>query len=377
MNNAEAEMEKQQELSSDKVFNRRVIDITIKLSAMAIIILWCLAIIKPFILITIWAAILAVALYPVHAKLSTLLRGNKKLASTVIALVGISLIAIPSINLSSSAIDSAQHVYTGLEEGTLKIPAANESIKEWPVVGEKLFTLWQEASQDIQKVASRYPEQIKSFSSTLLSAVAGIGGGIFQFIISLIIAVVFMAKSAPLHHGVSKLMRRLMNENGDRTINTTIATIRSVATGVLGVAVIQSLLSGVGLMIAEIPGAGIWAIVVLVLAIAQLPPILVLGPIAAYFFTVADTTPAITFLVFSILVSASDAFLKPLFLGRGMSIPMLVILLGAIGGMLLSGIIGLFVGAVVLALGYELMMDWLGQNKDSETDQGKEEASES
>jgi predicted PurR-regulated permease PerM len=353
-------MKNLQELTSDQAFNRRVIDIAIKLGAMAIIIIWCFAIIRPFILITIWAAILAVALYPLHVKLTTALKGNKKIASTIVALVGISIIAIPSINLSSSAIDSAQHIYTGVEEGTLQIPAPDESIKEWPLVGDKLFTLWQDSSQDIQKVVGQYPEQLKSFSGTLLSSVAGIGGGILQFIVSLIIAVVFMAKSAPLHQGMSKLMRRLMNDNGERTINTTIATIRSVATGVLGVAVIQSLISGVGLMIADIPGAGIWAIAVLILAIAQLPPILILGPIAAYYFSVADTTPAIAFLIFSIIVSASDAFLKPLFLGRGMSIPMLVILLGAIGGMLLSGIIGLFVGAVVLALGYELMIDWLG-----------------
>lgn len=365
-------MKDPQELTNDQAFNRRVIDIAIKLSLMTIILLWCFAIISPFILITIWAAILAVALYPLHKKLSAMLKGNKKLASTIIAVVGISLLAIPSINLSSSAIDSAQHVYSGIEEGTLKIPAADESIKEWPVIGEKLYDLWQDASKDIQKVAGQYPEQIKSLSSTLLSGVAGIGGGIFQFIISLIIAVVFMAKSESLHLGVSKLMCRLMSDNGDRTIKTAVATIRSVATGVLGVAVIQSLLSGVGLMIADIPGAGIWAIVVLVLAIAQLPPILVLGPIAAYYFSVADTTPAIAFLIFSIIVSTSDAFLKPLFLGRGMSIPMIVILLGAIGGMILSGIIGLFVGAVVLALGYELMIDWLGQTPDTEAKEQSE-----
>jgi len=366
-------MKTSQELTIDQAFNRRVIDIAIKLSAMAMIILWCFSIIRPFILITVWAAILAVALYPLHEKLTALLKGNKKLASAIIALVGISIIAVPSINLSSSAIDSAQHVYNGIEDGTLKIPAADESIKEWPLVGEKLFNLWQDASQDIQKVAGQYPEQVKSLSSTLLSAVAGIGGGILQFIVSLIIAVVFMAKSASLHLGVSKLMRRLMNDSGDRTISTTIATIRSVATGVLGVAVIQSLLSGIGLMIADIPGAGIWAIAVLILAIAQLPPIIILGPVAAYYFSVADTTPAVAFLIFSIIVSASDAFLKPLFLGRGMSIPMIVILLGAIGGMLLSGIIGLFVGAVVLALGYELMMDWLGHtSKDKIEDKATE-----
>ncbi len=354
-------MNNPQNLNSDQLFGRRIIDIAIKLAAMAIIISWCFAIIEPFILITIWAAILAVALYPAHAKLSQLFKGNKKLASIIIALVGTALIALPAINLSSSIINSAQYVHTGIEEGTLEIPAADESIKDWPVIGEKAYDFWQAASENIQKVGEQYSEYIKSFASKLLSGAAGIGSSILQFIISLIIAVVFMAKSTQLHLGISKFMRRLMNANGERTINTTIATIRSVAVGVLGVAVIQSIMSGVGLLIADIPAAGVWAVIVLVLAIAQLPPILILGPIAAYYFTVADTTPAIIFLIFSIFVSASDAFLKPMFLGRGMKLPMLVILLGAIGGMLMSGIIGLFVGAVVLAIGYELMIDWLDQ----------------
>ena len=356
-------MTEQSNSANEQLFNRRIIDIVIKLTALAFIIGWCFQIVRPFVLIVIWGAIIAVALHPLHNKLSAVLKGNKKLASTLIALIGISIIAVPSVHLTSSAIDSAQHFYTGLEGGKLQIPAANKSIKEWPLVGEKLYDLWVEASKDLQKVAGQYSEQIKNLSSTILSAAAGIGGSILQFIVSLIIAVVFMAKSTAMHQGVSTLMRRLMNDNGERTIATTIATIRSVATGVLGVAFIQALLSGIGLLIADVPGAGIWAIAVLLFAIAQLPPILVLGPIAAYYFSVADTTPAVIFLIFSIIVSMSDAFLKPLFLGRGMDIPMLVILLGAIGGMLLSGIIGLFVGAVVLALGYQLMMDWLAHQQ--------------
>ena len=352
----------EQEKRIDKQINRRVVDIAIKLTALAAVVVWCYQIISPFILIFIWASILAVALQPLHVNLCKVLKGSKSLASIIIALVGISLIALPAISLSSSSFDSAQHIYTGIENGTLKIPAADESIKNWPIIGEQSYALWQSASEDLQKVASQYSEQIKSLSSTLLSAAAGIGGSILHFIISLIIAVVLMAKSSACSHGASLLMNRLMNENGSRTIATTIATIRSVATGVLGVAVIQSLLSGVGLLIAGIPGAGVWSVIVLLLAIAQLPPIIILGPIAAYYFSVADTVPAIAFLVFSIIVSMSDAFLKPLFLGRGMDIPMLVILIGAIGGMLLSGIIGLFVGAVVLALGYQLMLDWLAHN---------------
>jgi len=146
------------------------------------------------------------------------------------------------------------------------------------------------------------------------------------------------------------------------------ATIRSVAQGVLGVALIQSILAGIGLLLIGVPYAGVWAGLVLLLAIVQLPPILILGPIVVYVFSVAETVPAVVFMIWSMLVSSSDAFLKPLFLGRGMDIPMLVILLGAIGGMILSGIIGLFVGAVVLAVGYTLFTVWLEQEQ-----QGSEE----
>lgn len=349
--------------TSEQDFNRRVTDIVLRLSALALTLYFCFQIIKPFVLIVLWGAIMAIALYPLHTKLSALLKGRQKLASIIIAIVGIALIAIPAVNLSSSSIESAQYLYQNFENDTLKIPSANASVKEWPLIGVPLYEFWQSASEDLEKVASQYSEQLKNLSAILLSGVIGISTSILQFIISLIIAVVFMTKSTACHQGISTLMHRLMGVNGSRTIKTTIATIRSVATGVLGVAAIQSLLSGIGLLVAGIPGAGIWAIVVLMLAIAQLPPILILGPIAAYYFSVADTTPAVIFLIFSILISMSDAALKPLFLGRGMDIPMLVILLGAIGGMLFAGIIGLFVGAVALALGYQLMMDWLAQTK--------------
>ena len=107
------------------------------------------------------------------------------------------------------------------------------------------------------------------------------------------------------------------------------------------------------------PAPGIWAAIVLVLAIVQLPPLLVLGPIAVWVFSAMDATPATIFAVYAFVVSISDSFLKPMFLGRGMEIPMLVILLGAIGGAILSGIIGLFLGAVVLALGYEILKSWM------------------
>jgi predicted PurR-regulated permease PerM len=193
----------------------------------------------------------------------------------------------------------------------------------------------------------------------MLHAAAGVGAGVLQFIVSFIIAAVFLMNA----EGAGKAMRRLANrltaEQGDELLDMSVSTIRSVAVGVIGIAFIQAMLGGLGMMFAGVPAAGLLAIVILVLAIAQLPPLLVLGPVAFYVFSAESTTVATIFLIWSVLVSFSDAVLKPLFLGRGVDVPMLVILLGAIGGMITSGIVGLFVGAIVLALGYKLLRAWI------------------
>jgi predicted PurR-regulated permease PerM len=184
--------------------------------------------------------------------------------------------------------------------------------------------------------------------------------GVLQLVLSIIISGVLVAIAPDAYQLTTKIFSRLTNtKHGQEYTDLSKATIRSVAQGVLGVALIQAVLAAIGMGVMGVPGWGLWSIVILVFAIAQLPPILVLGFVIAYVFSVADTTPAVIFAIYSLIVSASDGFLKPLFLGRGMSTPMLVILLGAIGGMLLSGIIGLFVGAIVLALGYELFIKWL------------------
>ena len=185
-----------------------------------------------------------------------------------------------------------------------------------------------------------------------------------QFVLSIIISGILVANASSAYDVTIKIFARLTNNKSGKTYaDLSKATIRSVAQGVLGVAIIQAVLSALGMMVMDVPAWGLWTLAVLVVAIAQIPPIVILGFVSAYVFSVAETTPAIIFLVYCIVVSSSDGFLKPLFLGRGMSTPMLVILLGAIGGMIMSGIIGLFVGAIVLALGYELFMAWLDKSE--------------
>jgi predicted PurR-regulated permease PerM len=329
------------------------------------LIVWCLQILNPFILPVLWGTIIAVAIYPIYRKLENFLGGRVKIAATIYTLIALTLLITPTALVSNSLIDTSVKVTEEYKSGKLVIPTPSEKVAEWPLVGEKVYKFWNSAATNLEKTVNAYLPQIKDLAGGMLSAVAGIGGSIVQFIISIIISGVFVANAPAAYKVVISLFSRLTSEQtGKEYTDLTKDTIRSVAQGVLGVAVIQSVLSALGMYVMDVPAWGLWSVLILVMAIAQLPPLLVLVFVISYVFSVAETTPAVIFMIYSLIVSASDGFLKPLFLGRGMQTPMLVILLGAIGGMMLSGIIGLFVGAIILALGYELFMKWLNANKD-------------
>ncbi len=156
-----------------------------------------------------------------------------------------------------------------------------------------------------------------------------------------------------------KIFKVLVGEKGNNFSDLSVATIRSVVQGVIGIAVIQTVFLSLGMYLVDMPAAGVFSIIVLLVAIMQLPPALIMIPIIIYVFSYADTTPAIIFAIWSIAWSAADSFLKPMFLGKGVDIPMLVVLLGSIGGMMLAGPVGLFVGSVILALAYKIFIAML------------------
>jgi predicted PurR-regulated permease PerM len=277
--------------------------------------------------------------------------------------------------LSGSLVENSKALSEQVETGTLVVPPPADSVREWPLIGEQTYGAWKLASVNLEAALKKFKPQVTAVSKWALSAAAGVGGGILMFIVSVIIAGAFLVFGDSGSKAIETIAGRVMGKKGGTEfVELAGATIRSVAQGVLGVALIQSTLAAIGLLVMGVPYAGVWAALVLLLAIVQLPPLLILGPIVVYEFTVAEIVPAVIFMIWSLIVSVSDGFLKPLFLGRGMEIPMLVILLGAIGGMILSGIIGLFVGAVVLAVGYSLFMAWVDQDRQDSEEQSPVES---
>jgi predicted PurR-regulated permease PerM len=224
--------------------------------------------------------------------------------------------------------------------------------------------VWNAAATNLEATLNKFAPQLRSAGENALAFAGHTVGSAFQFVFSVIIAGVLLMSASGGYTASRNILSSLVGEErGPAFTDMSILTIRSVVKGVLGVALIQAILSAVGLLVAGVPAAGLWAGLVLVLAIIQLPPLIVLGPIAIWYFSTAEPLPATIFLVFSIIVSISDAFLKPLLLGRGVEVPMLVILIGAIGGAITHGIIGLFIGAVILALGYEILTKWMAPDE--------------
>jgi predicted PurR-regulated permease PerM len=343
----------------EKVFVRRAVEAAIRIFLVAALAVWCLRIFSPFVMPVLWAVIFSVALFPFFERSKAWLGGRTKLAAVLLTLLALAVLIVPTVMLSVSLVDSVQNVTRELEAGTLTVPPPGENVAGWPLIGEQLDAAWREASKDIGTFIEKYSSHLEPAWRWLVAQAAGAGATVLQFVLAILIMGIFLATAEVTVSGAKAVATRLAGEDGEAMVVTMGATVRSVVQGVLGVALIQAILAGLGMLVVGVPAAGLWALLVLILAVIQLPPILILGPVMVYVFSTADTLPAVFFLIWSILVSASDAILKPLLLGRGVAVPMPVILIGALGGMVMSGIVGLFVGAVVLALGYQLAVAWV------------------
>lgn len=355
------------DMDSGAVFTKKVIETVIRLAILGVLVMWAFQLIKPFLIPVLWGVILSVATEPFISRIAKAFGGRRALVSALFVLLIIAGLVIPALLLVVSSIDTIHELAGKMHESSLRIPPPPAAIADWPVVGEKLHQSWQLASTNLMALLQQYTPQLKSALVTIVSSIGSGFLGFFMVIISTCIAGVFLAKSEQSAALARKIIIRFAGERGHEIADLAVGTIRGVMQGVVVVAVIQAILSMVGMIMAGVPGAGIWALLVMICAVSQLPPILILGPVAAYVFSANDTTPAVIFLVWALFVSSCDSFLKPMLMGRGVDMPMLVILLGALGGMMLSGIIGLFVGAVVLAIMYTLFMAWLEESAEDET----------
>jgi predicted PurR-regulated permease PerM len=346
----------------------RSLEVFIRLGLILGLVVWCFQIVRPFITPIVWGMIIAVAMNPIYMWLLPKFKGKRGLTATLLTALTLGLLLAPAIQLSGAMVQNAQELAEEVKDGSLNIPPPPEKVKTWPVIGEKTHAAWSLANDNLSDALSTYEEQVKAVGSWLLQKAAGAGLSVLMFAVSLIISGVFLTYAEEGNEFARKLGQRVAGDRGVKYAQLTGATVRGVAQGVLGVAFIQATLAAIGFTVMGIPGAPLWTLLVLILGIIQISPGLIIIPTIIYVFSTASTVPAVIYMIYMVAVSLSDNILKPILLARGIPVPMAVIFIGAIGGFIMSGIVGLFVGAVIMVLGYDLFMLWLNGDEEDSTE---------
>jgi predicted PurR-regulated permease PerM len=339
-----------------------MLDAAIRVGLVALLLYACGRIVLPFAGILAWSAILAVMLYPLHLRLAGWL-GNRW-SAVLIGLVGVAVALGPMVIVVTSLATSIYSLISTVQNQDLALPMPPVWLDGTPLVGEKLTEVWTLVATNLPAALTKYGQLLSGPAAWLASFAGGLATGELAFVLSFAIAAVLVAYG----EGATKFGRRLLERvTGSTTraaqlVTLTAATIRGVALGVVGVALVQSLLLGIGYFAIGLKATGLLTLAALVLGIVQVPLILLTLPVVVYVFATESTTAAVIFLVWNVVVGLSDNLLRPLMLGRGLEVPMPVILIGVIGGMLVDGLLGLFVGPVLLAVSYVLLLEWLRQN---------------
>jgi predicted PurR-regulated permease PerM len=339
--------------------NATVIELAIRLALLGLLLFLSLTIIRPLIETMAWSVVLAVALYPVFSLVAKWLGGRRRLAAALITILLLLIVVGPVAWLGLDLIEALPSIYERIESGAISIPPPIATVKNWPLIGEQLFQFWDLASINLKEALVKVTPYLTPLGSGLLRAVRSTGTGILEFFASVIIAGFLLSPGPPLVEALAAFLRRIASKRGDEFVHLAGATIRNVSQGVIGVSLLQALLAGIGLMAASVPGASLIAFFVLVLGIIQLGPSVILIPVILWSWTKMETTTALIFTAYMVPVNLVDNILRPILMTRGLTTPMLVIVIGAIGGTLSNGIIGLFVGPVVLAVAWDLLVTWV------------------
>jgi predicted PurR-regulated permease PerM len=281
-------------LSEEKAFVNRALEAVIRIGVVVLLSAWCFQIVRPFIVPIVWGIIIAVAVYPGYRRLLSATGERRGLSGLVCTFLLLVLFIVPAMLLVGTLIDSAKLLATDLSNGTLSIPLPPENIHAWPIIGKPLARFWHLASTNLQNALTEIAPQLKSVGGWLLSSAAGAAFGVLKFIFAIIIAGVLLSRSEGGYDFAESFAARLAGERGPDFVTLATATVRSVTRGILGVALIQSLLAGLGFLVVGIPAAGLLAMICLFLAVIQVGPGLIIIPTVIYvFLTSASSEPSV------------------------------------------------------------------------------------
>jgi predicted PurR-regulated permease PerM len=339
------------------------IELAIRLGFLALLLYWTLVLIRPFISIIVWSVVVAVVLYPSYKRLSARLGGRQKLAAFLVTALAVMVVVGPTAYLTMDLIESVGLLSERINWHELSIPAAPLSVKSWPIIGEDVYRAWNAASANTSAAFAKLYPYLKPVGSTVVQIAADAGIGVLKFLVSVVVAGFLLVPAPNLVNATKRLARKLEAEKGEQLLDLASMTIRAVSRGVIGIAVAQALLAGIGLTVIGVPAASLLTFAILILGIAQIGASPVTIPALIWVWMSKDTTAAILFTAYIVPVNFIDNVLRPFVFAQGLRTPMLVVLIGVIGGTISHGITGLFLGPIILAVIWELLMAWIGMQK--------------
>jgi predicted PurR-regulated permease PerM len=319
----------------------------------------CLLVLQPFVSSVLWAVVLSFTCWPVYLRLEHLLRGRRTLAAFLMALGMICVILLPFVVVGLSLGDSVNELTTAARHW-VEAPAsvAPAWLGKVPLVGHQATAYWQSLMDDRVKLVAIAQSLIEPVTRWLLSTGFALGLGLFQLALSILIAFFIFRGGGSAGRIVATAVERIAGERGTHLLNLAGSTVRGVVYGILGTALVQAVLAGIGFLIAGVPGAALLALLTFFLSIVPVGPPLVWVPAALWLFSQGSTGWGIFMLVWGLGVSSVDNIVKPWIISQGSDMPFLLIFFGAIGGALAYGFIGVFIGPTLLAVGYRLVTEW-------------------
>ena len=319
-------------------------------------------VLSPFLLSLVWAMMIVVATWPLMLKVQAALR-RRSLAVALMTAALLLVFIVPlllAVQTVAANIDTLTRWMRTL--ATASIPPPPEWVVKIPLVGAKLADQWEiVAAAGKEDLAARIAPYATGVAHWLAGALGSVGLLTIQFLLTVLIAAIIYSRGEAARDALIRFGRRLAGDRGERVVLLAGQAIRAVALGVVVTALVQTLLAGIGLAVAGVPFASLLTGVILLLCIAQIGPLVVLVPSVIWLFWNDANAWGTALLVWTILVGALDNILRPLLIRKGADLPLLLIFAGVIGGLLAFGIIGLFVGPVVLAVGYTLLNEWMAE----------------
>lgn len=319
----------------------------------------CLLVLRPFLSALLWAGVLCFSTWPIYKRLLWALRGHRGLAAIIMSVLMIFVVLLPFVLIAAAVSDNVRDLTAATKEWIdAGLPAPPHWLGKIPLFGHGAVEHWQSLATDRTKLIEESKQLIEPLSAVLLIIGKVVGSGLIALALSILIALFFFRDGESIGHNLEAMVVRVGGERGHRLLALAGATVRGVVYGILGTALVQAVLAGVGFLIAGVPGAGMLALLTFFLSVVPVGPPLIWVPAVLWLFHQGQTGWALFMLVWGLGVSSVDNIVKPWLISQGSDMPFLLILFGVFGGAIAFGFIGVFLGPTLLAVVYRIVAEW-------------------